>query len=251
MNELQIDELLDAVSSSQISKADAERQLQQALVPNPAGLIESHLQAVALVKQYAILEAVKNARFTFEKGKQRGGRIVSMPGISARRWLYIAATVMAIPFLYFGLQLATYSKQQMVNDLNEEFAINTPRGVSETGIDSLLQAFNAQQFDEVVRHYHMLSVPTLREQFLAGYAYQQLGDFDASVVLLEKLIQQNKMQGSTLYNDDAEYYLALAAIQLNQPEKAYQYLKAIEINEEHTYHEKVNRKLLWKLWWMR
>jgi tetratricopeptide (TPR) repeat protein len=153
--------------------------------------------------------------------------------------------------LYITVQMATYSKQDMLSDLQTEFAVNTPRGENSNSIDSLLQSFNDQRFADVIKHYKSLINPTVREQFLTGYAYQQTGQYDTSAIMLEKLLQQNKLQNESLYNDDAEYYLAMAAIELNQPAKAYTLLKAIHENEQHTYHEKVDRKLLWKLWWMK
>jgi hypothetical protein len=251
MNEQQIDELLDAVSSRQMSKSDAALQLQQAGVSAPSQLIDTHLQAVQLVQQFAVLDAIKNVRHSFEASNKQATPVVPIRKISARRWLSVAAAIIVLPALYISLQIATYSKQDMLSDLQTEFAVNTPRGENLNSIDSLLQSFNEQRFSDVVKHYKSLITPTVREQFLTGYAYQQIGNYNSSELILEKLLQQNKLQNETLYNDDAEYYLAMAAIELNQPAKAYTLLKAIHENEQHTYHEKVDRKLLWKLWWMK
>lgn len=250
MNEQQIDALLDEVIAQQLSKAEAERRLQQAGIPAAASLIEAHLQATQLVQQYATLQTIAKVRRSFE-ATQAGNKVAPVRTLNMRHWLSAAAAIIALPLVYFSLQMAMYSRADMLEDMQAEYSINTPRSEQSVAVDSLLLAFNQQRFDAVVAQYAKLQQPSVREQFLAGYAFQQTGDYTASARLFDALLQQNKQQQETLYNDDAEYYLAQACIALQEYDKAYSLLKNIYDNEQHTYHEKADRKLIWKLWWLK
>jgi alpha-D-ribose 1-methylphosphonate 5-triphosphate synthase subunit PhnG len=246
MNEQQIDLLLDAVTTRQISRTEAEQQLQQAGVAAAASLIDAHLQATQLVQQYATLQAISKVRQSFEAEKQTQRKTAApVRTITMRHWLSAAAAIIVLPLLYFSLQLSMYSKADMMQDMQATYSINTPRGEQLLLIDSMLQAFNQQQFAAVITQFNRLKQPSVREQFLAGYAYQQTGNYTASAALLDTLLQQNKQQQETLY------YLAMACIELQHYDKAYSLMKNIQANEQHTYHEKANRKLIWKLWWLK
>jgi tetratricopeptide (TPR) repeat protein len=75
-------------------------------------------------------------------------------------------------------------------------------------------------------------------------AYAELGDNTNAIANFKNVIEDNRQTKSALFNDEAEYYLALTYIRNKDYDYALDILKDIKDDPEHYYHQKVTSKLI-------
>ncbi|MDQ3278825.1 MAG: hypothetical protein M3Q06_10900 [Bacteroidota bacterium] len=81
-----------------------------------------------------------------------------------------------------------------------------------------------------------------QDSLLTGLANLQIGQAAEAIRWFSAL----QKEGS-IYHQDADYYLAMAYLQNNEPRKAETWLKQIKENPQHLYRNQVSSGLLWKV----
>jgi hypothetical protein len=85
---------------------------------------------------------------------------------------------------------------------------------------------------------------SLSATFLAAMANLELNNMNDAIPDLEEVVNANKTSGTPVFQDEAEYYLALSYIRNRDYDLALPLLEKIRDDRDHLYHEKVDRKLV-------
>ncbi len=164
----------------------------------------------------------------------------------ARRILRYVASVAASLLLLVGGYLAytfyNLSSDKVFSANYQRYEIATVRdgGTAESATE---KAYRAGNYQEVLR-LQATGQPSVKEVFLAGAAALELKDNAKAQAAFNQVLQMNKAAGTTVLNDEAEYYLALALVQGKEYKQALELMHKIKDDTGHTYREKITRKLL-------
>jgi tetratricopeptide (TPR) repeat protein len=218
---------------------------------------ELHLVATHAIQNYAIASQVSAVHNRYAGGR-RVHTIASpvlppdekVVSINRSKWfMRIAASVALIAGLYFAQENIFVNPDRLYNSYFQEYHVNTERSLGIENKTTLVQLFREGKFDRVIQTFGGLSSPSNREIFLTGYAYLIGGNFKEAEQLFSAIISNNKVNTEELYQDEAEYYLALTYLKMGTTEKAYEMMKIIKEDKGHTFNETVSNWTLFRMKW--
>ena len=216
-------------------------------------VIGEHLQAVELIRRYNLLQQVNNVHIHFVKAahneqKQPAPKVVKM---STRAFaLRIAAGFLIILTGYALFQYSNSSSSKLYETLYNTYAVTETRSNLSEPKSEIVDAYKKADYKAVLLLFEQFTNPGNRELFFAGNAHLEAGDINKSIELFQLIMQRNKVSGELLYQDEAEYYLAMAYLKNKSVQKALPLLEAIEAEPAHTYHNKTDKFTLFKMKWL-
>jgi tetratricopeptide (TPR) repeat protein len=117
------------------------------------------------------------------------------------------------------------------------YTMNTARGSgSEQPIE---QAFNAKDWNTVISLAASAKEKDNQTEFLAGMASLEEKRYDDAITHFEQVIAVNTHAGTDVYQDEAEYYLAISWLADKKVNQAMPILEKIKADPHHQYHDKV------------
>jgi len=152
--------------------------------------------------------------------------------------LRIAASIILLAGAVSIYKYSTVNSIAVYDKYYSPFELNTSRGGGSS--DMMEKAFRDRNWKEVISQFNGLQVKNNKSYFLAGMADMELKNPAAAVPLFEQIINNNKQSGENYFQDEAEYYLALAYLGSNAPAKAVSLLKKIKGDKDHLYNRIVN-----------
>lgn len=182
-----------------------------------------------------------------------GGRVMPLRGRSAGAnrptgWLArMAAAVALILVSYAGYQFATVDRQAVYESMFVPYQLPTTRDAAapRSVLDSLYRAGN---YAAVVRQQTVTSPQEQpRQRFLTGMAHLQLGQYKAAVAQFQALQMTNGQSDTPYFEQEADYYQALAHLGAGNYELAHARLKRIHDNPRHLFHNNVSTSDLWRI----
>jgi tetratricopeptide (TPR) repeat protein len=254
---MKIDQLLDGLIRGQLDEKQGKEALAELEVKDAESEIALHLSAAAAVQRYEILRQVQAVGAVWrekhagqqpvEELQRTPARLVRMKPL--KMLLRVAAAVIFIVGGLLFYQISTTNSQDLYSELYVPYNVVVERG-SEGGVNTLVGHYQAKEYAAAIKEYEQLTASGSREDFFAGMAYSETGNYDKAAIAFEKIIKANQTSGARLYNDDAQYYLSLSLIKLKRYDEAYKLLNIIKNEPAHTYHEEVGRWLLLRLKYM-
>jgi tetratricopeptide (TPR) repeat protein len=146
----------------------------------------------------------------------------------------IILVVMSSTILYKYLSISSAS---LYDQYYSGYAMNTARGSgSEQPIE---QAFNAKDWNTVISLAATSKEKDNQTEFLAGMASLEEKRFDDAITHFEQIIAVNTHAGTDVYQDEAEYYLAISWLAVKKVNQAMPILEKIKADTHHQYHDKV------------
>jgi tetratricopeptide (TPR) repeat protein len=193
------------------------------------------------IRKEAISRKVKalHARFMVEREESsRAKKVVSIH--LNRRMIWSIAASFLVAAIAYGLY--QYSSTDTISFYNEKFVsyhLPVARGIEEPSflLDSL---YNKGHYQALVDAFSKQASPSPRHQFLAAMSQMQSGNFADAHAILEALAQKNRETGDHYFEQETEYYLALASIQTGDFEKAITLFEKIKQDKRHLYHHNVS-----------
>ncbi len=250
MDEMEKIELIDRYLRNELGENE-KNTFDQKVVDTPGFKqdVEDMKISQEVIRNYAMREEIKSIRKSMLEESNATTTPVSRSfGFYASR---IAASI-----LLLILVLGTYQYASLTgDDLYAEKAMvyhpetyrsgqnDTESNLEEKAI-SLYQQENYHQYTE---NYKQLSSPSLKATFLAGNAFLQQSENTEAITAFQQILEANKNQSVKQFQEDAEYYLALAQVKNGNYSQAHQLMKSIADNQAHKYHEMINTYYLWKL----
>lgn len=166
-----------------------------------------------------------------------------------RSWLRTAMRVAAVIILLVVvagiIQYSLLDNQRLFSSQYEAFSLGTYR--SDAPPSSIEQAFRQNDFPLVVQRYKETNSIASTDHFLAGQAFLSLNDAPNAIAAFEKQLALNSALEFKPYQDDTEYYLALAYLLAGDIAKALPIFEKIHDQPSHAYHREVSGWYIFKL----
>jgi hypothetical protein len=119
------------------------------------------------------------------------------------------------------------------------YSLSTTRGAADT--DPVMEAYNAKDWSTVRQLAATSKTRTNQTDFLAGMASLEQKQYDEAISHFEQIIAVNTHAGTDLYQDEAEYYLAISWLAHRNVNEAMPILEKIRADQHHKFHEKVEK----------
>jgi TolA-binding protein len=158
---------------------------------------------------------------------------------SRRLYYYTGAAALIIILigLFFILQHNTYSNEELFTAYYKPYEVSTTtRGiridtiVSHTLYNSAITEYEALKFPEAAKYFEQFvqtDSTNYKAYFLLGISYIETDDIGGAIQSFQKIIKA----GTSLYDDNARWYLGLCYLKTNETEKACEQFKyLININ---------------------
>ena len=183
----------------------------------------------------------------------KSGRVMPLRGrwAGASRptgWIArIAAAVALIVVSYGGYEFVTVDRQAVYESIFVPYQLPTTRDADAPRpvLDSL---YGAGNYAAVVQQQTIISPQQQpRQRFLAGMAHLQLRQYTAAVAQFQALQTANSQSDMPYFEQEADYYQALAHLGAGNYEQAHARLRRIHDNPRHLFHNNVSTTDLWKI----
>jgi cytochrome c-type biogenesis protein CcmH/NrfG len=145
----------------------------------------------------------------------------------------IAAGLLILAGAFAIYKYAAVTKVSVYNDLYLQYEPARTRSMQ---ADPAETAFLQKNWKEVIALADQH--PGNKNLFLSGMASLETGNPSAAIARFESILKTNAAAGTDDYNDEAEYYLALAYIRNGDPSKGSALIHTISQTTDHLYREK-------------
>ena len=163
-------------------------------------------------------------------------------------WLVrMAAAVALIVVSYGGYQFVTVNRQAVYESIFVPYQLPTTRNADAPRpiLDSL---YGAGNYAAVVQQQTIISPQQQpRQRFLTGMAHLQLGQYNAAIAQFQALQTANSQSDMPYFEQEADYYRALAYLGAGNYGQAHARLKRIHDNPRHLFHNNVSASDLWRI----
>lgn len=234
------------------------RYLDNELTAEEKLLVEKELTDPQVSEQLRKLQVAKQAFKQYARKLQVAGihkemmqhqRSESAKPAAKLRWLRTAMRVAAIVILLVvGAGIIQYSlldNQRLYNSQYEAFTLGTAR--SQVATSAIEEAYRQNDMPLTVERYKQAAAIAPTDHFFAGQAFLALNDAPNAIAAFEKQLAVNSNVQFKPYQDDTEYYLALAYLHSGNVSKALPVFEKIHNQPSHTYHREVSGWYILKL----
>jgi tetratricopeptide (TPR) repeat protein len=198
--------------------------------------------SVELIREAGIFEQVNAIRTTFTSGakvvsiqKKEDGAIVRSFSKNALR---IAAAVLLVVGAATTFKYATTSSSSVYNQNFDSFELSTSRGNNNDG--ELEQAYRNKNWTAVENLFAGQKEKTTKAWFLDGMAEMELKNYPTAILSFKEVLQMNSNNANVQYQDEAEYYLAMANLAAGKSAEGVAILKKIRNDKEHLFYKKAS-----------
>lgn len=176
--------------------------------------------------------------FKAENAVTETAKVVPMkPRKPIRAMLSAAAAVVVIVAGYTIFQLVATSNQSVYERYYVQYHLPVQRGDETTDATTIDSLYSAGNYNQLASVYATLQQPTQKEHFLAGMAALNVNQPANAVTSFEKLRQVNQQSSDKLFEQESDYYLALAHIKNGNIDAAEKLLQQIKQNPNHLYYK--------------
>ena len=222
-------------------------QLEQKLATDPA--LQEELNNLRLAK-----ESIRSYGLAGRVGKIHKEMMNEIPHstpviqISRRRQIirYSIAVAAALLILFVGFKMFqdnNMTADQLYADNYKAYELTTLRS-GETEPTIFEKAYRDKNYNEVITLYSSANPDDIQANFLTAMSHLELKEYDKAIENFKKNLELNKAAGTHLWQDQSEYYMALAYLKTENYSSSLELFQKINNDTEHLYHEKVSSKLL-------
>lgn len=212
----------------------------EALISNDQELKQEwHALLFALegIREAGLQEKVSAARNQYKNNessdaKPAGGIVRSM----YRNAFRVAASILILIGAAAVYKYSTVNSGNLYQEYYQSFELNTSRGSANQ--DNIEQAYRDKNWKEVIALSSKQEPKTNKSNFLAAMSAMELKQYSTAIELFKQVMVENAKSGDNYFQDDAEYYLALAYLANNEGGKALPLLEKIRKDQNHVYHPK-------------
>jgi tetratricopeptide (TPR) repeat protein len=166
------------------------------------------------------------------------GKIVKPVFSNSLRIVVRVAAILIFVFAGYGIyEYVTTTNNSMFADNFIKYDLPTVRGeAKQDNIDSLYRQNN---YSSVIKTFESKQEKTPKDYFLAALAYLETGEAKHALETFQKLQQLNNSSTEKYFNEETDYYVALAYIKDGNIQEAQKQLQLITVNKQHKYYQKV------------
>jgi len=171
------------------------------------------------------------------------------PGGSVTKMIFqYGLRVAAVLIILFGIsamyQYFTGTPEKLFSAKFQSFELRELRGEPVNPIEDV---YKAGKMGDVISAFNKINKPSQEDYFLAGNAFLNSRQPKNAIDALIKLQETNKSLNQHLFEEDTEYYLALAYLDNGQAAQALPILEKIHADPNHPYNRQVGSWFLLKL----
>ncbi len=162
------------------------------------------------------------------------------------KWsMRIAASLLIIVCGLGVYQYATISSDKLYSENFTSYTMRVTRG--EADATALVKDFNEKDYEGTIKQYAVLDNIQQKENFIVALAYLETNKYNYAIEAFNAVLEKNSLSKEKLYNDDAEYFLAMSYLKNNNIVLAMPIFERINNNSNHLYNDKVTNSFMRKL----
>ena len=197
--------------------------------------------------QYARNEAVSDVHRQVMENRKQQKPVVKINWL--RTSLRVAAIVLVLIIIGGIVQYSLLDKDRLYSKHYEQYTLSIPR--DDASVPLLQQAYKKGDMSLVAALYENTTGGQPTEHFLAGQAYLALNNPQKAVAAFDAQLNANASLQFKPYQDDSEYYLALAYLKAGNTDKALPIFEKIHRETSHAYNGEVSGWFLTQLRWLK
>jgi tetratricopeptide (TPR) repeat protein len=160
-----------------------------------------------------------------------------------------AAALVLVLLVIAGLvQYSLLDANRLYRSQYGYYTLGTSRDAA--GVSALEKSYREHNTQQVIALYESNASKQPGDHFLAGQTYLSVNDPQKAIAAFEAQLKANEAVDLKPYQDDAEYYLALAWLRAGRTDKALPLFEKIHNQPAHAYHDQVSGWYLTKLRWL-
>jgi tetratricopeptide (TPR) repeat protein len=185
-----------------------------------------------------------------ERIRQSGKRVVPSPisidrdseevRSNVRRLFTPAMQIAAVFIVVMGLavviKIANTRPESIFEKNFSGYELSVTRGVDAS--NALEKAYREKNWGAVDIAYERTHTKTQEDYFLTAMAHMEQKDYYEAISLLKTLVQYNNSR-EPLFQDEADYYLAMNYLAIGESAKALVLLNKIKADPRHLFHNRV------------
>jgi tetratricopeptide (TPR) repeat protein len=189
------------------------------------------------------VDAVKDAGLYNQVSVIRSGwKEAETPSVGVVRSMNRYALRAAAIILIVSSSTAIYkyvsvSSEGLYDRYYTAYTLHTSRG--EGAAQPIEQAYDSRDWQQVISLAAAAKPADNQTDLLAGMADLELKKYDDGITHFEQIIAVNAHKGTTVYQDEAEYYLAISWLAMKNVNEAMPILEKIKADPQHKYHDRV------------
>jgi len=211
-----------------------------------ASELESLRLTKAAVTTYGMKQKIASLHTEMmnELKKRPAAKVISMKTILTYT-MRIAAVLILLLGVSLLYQYYNATPDQLYKSNFESFQLRETRSISTASVLEAL--YKKGDANAVMNAFKSIPQPLAEDYFLEANAALKLDKPAEAIQSLLALQELNKRDNTHLYEEDADYYLAMAYMHDNQPSKALPLFEKIHNDEGHPYNKKVGTWFLRKV----
>jgi hypothetical protein len=252
----QIDQILDEIMRGISSEEKLADFISDYTSEELINELQLHQAAAAAIQRHEVISQVSGVHQSFFEKRNSFTADESPDGAAfvkrtLKFWWSAAAVLIIAPALFFMFVYITNSPQRLFAAQYQTYRINVDRASASNNNEFLARHYQDSKYSETISDFQALTSPGVRDKMIAAFAYMELHDYTAAVPLFEAVIHNNATTGEKLFQDEAQYYLALSYLKTKQFEQSYQLFNKIYVDDEHTFNGRVDKWFMMRLKWLR
>jgi len=161
-------------------------------------------------------------------------------------WPMRVAAALLIGLLGYGaIQYATLSPQSVYEEQHLSYQLPISRS-TEYKMSQLDSLYQQQDYQAVIQLFEDQTETSRRDIFLAGLAYLETNHYEQAIANFTQL-QSTAGSDAATFQQETDYYLALAYLKSAQTEQALELFEKIKAQKDHLYQNNISATDLWKL----
>jgi len=244
----EIDDILDKIIMGKVSEDNFTDVLSGYTGDELMKELQTHEAAAVAIQRNAVLRQVSLVHNAYFKNRNKEAWTVRG---NFRFWLSAAAILIVVPALIVMFLYATNSPDRLFASQYHTYRLNVDRTSSPSNKELLVSNYQDGKYNEVITQFESLTSKSVGDKMIAAFAYMELNNYKAAIPLFNAVISNNIVTRENLYQDEAEYYLALSYLKAKQIEQSYQLFSKIYSDTEHTFNGRLNKWFIMRLKWLR
>ncbi len=238
------EQLIDHLDRTQLGQGSVEMETRIAADPEASQEWKNLRLAVDALGQAALYEKVGAARAMWMSHRSDAAPYMhAKPAGTIVRMIYRVSLRAAVVLLVIGTSAAIYkytvtSSKGMYSDYYTSYDLNTSRGAT-VARDDMEDAYKAKNWIGVDDAFKKKKVKDNKSYFLEGMADMESKKYDEAIGMFQQVMAANNLAGSDYFEDEAEFYLAMAWLARNDVKEAMPLLEKIKADKTHLYHDVV------------
>ena len=240
------EQLIDHLDSTHLGQGSADVDTRIAADHETSQEWKQLRLAVDAVEQAALYEKVSTVRAEWLAHRPETASVSAVqPGGAVVRSISRLALRAAAVILVIGASTAIYkytvtSSSGIYSSYYTSYDLNTSRGAT-AAQDDMEEAYKARNWSGVDDAFRKKKAKSNKSYFLEGMADMEAKKYDEAIGMFQQVIAANNLAGSDYFEDEAEFYLAMAWLARNDVKEAMPLLDKIKADKTHLYHDVVVR----------